>query len=341
MPRVRDECRRDIAYGTIARMKRWAWLVLVVAIACKKDKAQEPPPAPGSASAVVAADAAPAMTAPDPTGDPAFAAYNAKDYAKCAELYAKQTTPDALYNGACCAALAGNKDDAFARLDKVVAAGFRDVAHLAQDTDLDSLHGDPRWPKVVDAVKANVTKYEASIKEPALRKELLALREEDQAARSAMIKTEMKDEAAKKRVEAIDTKSTARMKEIIAKHGWPGKSLVGEDGANTAWLLVQHADKDVAFQKQCLALLEKAYKAGEAKERDYAYLFDRVAVAEGKPQRYGTQFKDGKPQPIEDEANVDARRKAIGLNTMAEYKQDMERMYGKKGGAGSGSGSAP
>jgi hypothetical protein len=39
---------------------------------------------------------------------------------------------------------------------------------------------------------------------------------------------------------------------------------------------------------------------------------------------------DGKPQPIEDEANVDARRKEIGLNTMAEYKLDMERMYGKQ-----------
>lgn len=332
MPRVRDERRQHIAYGTIARMKR-ALLVLVVVVGCKKDKAKEPPATPPPSPAVasgssVGSGSAPAMTPGDPTGDPAFAAYNAKDWAKCAELYAKKTTPDALYNGACCAALAGNKDDAFARLDKVVADGFRDLSHIEKDTDLDSLHGDPRWAKVIEGVKTNVTKFEASIKEPALRKELLALREEDQAARSAMIKTQMQDEAAKKRVEAIDTKSTARMKEIIAKHGWPGKSLVGEDGANTAWLLVQHADKDVAFQKQCLALLEKAYKAGEAKERDYAYLFDRVAVAEGKPQRYGTQFKDGKPQPIEDEANVDARRKAIGLNTMAEYKQDMERMYG-------------
>ncbi len=277
------------------------------------------------------------MTPGDPAGDPAFAAYNAKDWAKCAELYAKSTKPDALYNGACCSALAGKKDDAFAKLDKVVAEGFRDVGHIKADTDLDSLHDDPRWAKIVAAVEANVAKYEASIKEPAIRKELLALRDEDQAARNAMIKTDMKDEAAKKRVEEIDKKSTARMKEIIAKHGWPGNALVGEDGAHTAWLLVQHADKDPAFQKQCLALLEKAYKAGDATERDYAYLFDRVAVADGKPQRYGTQFMNGKPQPIEDEANVDARRKAIGLNTMAEYAQDMERMYGKpmSGSAGS------
>ena len=143
-----------------------------------------------------------------------------------------------------------------------------------------------------------------------------------------MIKND-KDQAARDRMAAIDTKSTARMKEIIAKYGWPGKSLVGEDGASTAWLLVQHADLDRAFQKECLPLSEKAAKTGEASETDYAYLYDRVAVADGLPQRYGTQFMEGGPQPIEDEAHVDERRKAIGLGTMAEYAKDMERMYGK------------
>jgi hypothetical protein len=57
---------------------------------------------------------------------------------------------------------------------------------------------------------------------------------------------------------------------------------------------------------------------------------DRILVAEGKPQRYGTQFHtvDGKlvPRPIEDEANVDARRAAVGLGTMAEYNEQMQRM---------------
>jgi hypothetical protein len=36
----------------------------------------------------------------------------------------------------------------------------------------------------------------------------------------------MDDQAAKDRVSAIDAKTTARMKEIIAKHGGPGRSLV-------------------------------------------------------------------------------------------------------------------
>jgi hypothetical protein len=169
---------------------------------------------------------------------------------------------------------------------------------------------------------------EKNVENPALRKEILALVDEDQAARDAAIKSNF-DQALWARVEAADRKSTARMKEIVAKHGWPGVKLVGADGANGAWLLVQHADLDVAFQTQCLALLEKAVKAGDASAKDRAYLVDRVAVAEGRKQTFGTQFGDDmKPQPIEDEAHVDERRKSVGLGTMAEYVKQLIQTYG-------------
>lgn len=32
--------------------------------------------------------------------------------------------------------------------------------------------------------------------------------------------------------------------------GRPGKSLMGDDGANAAWPLVQHAGSDPVFQRQ-------------------------------------------------------------------------------------------
>jgi hypothetical protein len=311
-------------------MKLAGWLVLgFAAFGCKaKDKLPSPPPPVGSASSATAAPPA-AGSGSASREQQAAAAYETKDYQRCADLYLAVGTPDALYNAACCQTLAGQRDPAFATLDNVLATGFRDAAHLEKDTDLASLHDDPRWVKVVEATKANIAKFEATLKEPALRREILALRDEDQAARQAMIENEKNPDALAK-LEAIDKKTTARMKEIIAKHGWPGRSLIGQDAANAAWLLVQHADKDVAFQKQCLELLEKAVKAGEARAVDHAYLYDRVAVAEQRPQRYGTQFKDQKPQPIEDEAHVDERRTAIGLGTMESYAKDMERMYGKK-----------
>jgi hypothetical protein len=76
---------------------------------------------------------------------------------------------------------------------------------------------------------------------------------------------------------------------MIAEHGWPGRTEVGEDGAHLVWLLVQNAAaSDPAFQRRCLDLLTAAVEAGEAARREWAYLTDRVLLAEGEPQEYGT-----------------------------------------------------
>lgn len=112
---------------------------------------------------------------------------------------------------------------------------------------------------------------------------------------------------------------TARIREIVAERGWPGRSLVGDDGASAAWLLVQHADDDPSFQERTLELMRAAVEAGEADARDLAYLVDRVRVAHGKPQLYGTQFGRSGPQPIEDEEHLDERRAAVGLEPFADY----------------------
>jgi hypothetical protein len=75
-------------------------------------------------------------------------------------------------------------------------------------------------------------------------------------------------------------------------------------------------------------------KAGEASAADLAYLTDRVRVGENKEQVYGTQFRlvDGKwqPFPIEDEKNVDERRKEVGLSTLAEYRKTIEAVHKPK-----------
>jgi hypothetical protein len=172
----------------------------------------------------------------------------------------------------------------------------------------------------------------ADVKDPRLREELLARVKVDQAARTKLI--EAGNPPPKESVEAVqkaDEENRAWLKSVIGKRGWPGKSLVGEDGAHAAWLLVQHADADLPFQKKCLGLLEAAVKKGEAAPTDLAYLTDRVLAAEGKKQRYGTQLelKDGKliPKPVEDPEKLDARRKELGLVPMAEYVAFAERMY--------------
>jgi hypothetical protein len=58
-------------------------------------------------------------------------------------------------------------------------------------------------------------------------------------------------------VATVDADNLAWLKEVVAEVGWPGQSMVGEDGAHAAWLLAQHADQDPAFQRRCLELLPK------------------------------------------------------------------------------------
>jgi hypothetical protein len=299
--------------------------LLVLLTACQRGP--DAPPARGSEAVV------PVSGAAEPAPMTPSRAYAAKQWTRCAELFtaaAEQGGPQRAtnyYGAARCHALDGNRDAAFASLDLAVKAGFDDV-HIAIDDDAALLRSDPRWVAVWKAVRAAHEAAQDNVRDKRLRDELLALMTEDQDARNAFI-ANMNDPALQARVREVDRKTTARLKEVIAMQGWPGKTLVGEDAAHAAWLLVQHADADGAFQRQCLALIEVAAQAGEATMADYAYLYDRVAVAEHRPQRYGTQYKDGTPAPIEDAAHVDQRREAIGLGTMAEYDAQMRAMYGK------------
>lgn len=174
-----------------------------------------------------------------------------------------------------------------------------------------------------------------AVASPELRKELLERVGRDQAIRNELIKSGVMhpDPKIEARMTEIDSANTTRMKEIVKQYGWPGPELVGVDGTEAAFLLVQHAGHE--FQKQMLPLVERAYRQKKLQGQDYALLLDRVLVAEGKPQVYGTQakrfdqWKDKEPvfDPIEDEANVDKRRAEVGLFSMAEYRRLLKQMY--------------
>ena len=169
------------------------------------------------------------------------------------------------------------------------------------------------------------------VKEPALRRELLKRVEQDQAIRNELISKGIKnlDKDVLARMQGIDTANTERVRAIVRKYGWPSPELVGRDGAEAAFLLVQHANH--AFQKEMLPLVEKAHRSGGLSGQNYALLLDRVLVGEGKRQIYGTQAKlKGKefvPDPIEDEANVDKRRAEVGLPALSVYLKVLNEMY--------------
>ena len=155
-----------------------------------------------------------------------------------------------------------------------------------------------------------------------LRDELVRLGMADRMARLGFDTETAADTARLRVVVGIDSSLTNRLRRIVAERGWPGRSLVGEDAAGAAFLIVQHSPSD-AFQRDMLPLLETAAAAGEASAADVAMLTDHVRTHEGRPQRYGTQFRivDGGLEPfaIEDPAHLDERRQRVGLLPMAEY----------------------
>jgi len=116
---------------------------------------------------------------------------------------------------------------------------------------------------------------------------------------------------------AVPHRQHARLCAIIETHGWPGRSLLGEDGCRTAGFVVQHAILNPERQRRGVALLTEAVTKREAEPCLFALLTDRVLMQEGKPQISGTQesgaAKRGvEPWPIANPETVDERRHAVG-----------------------------
>ena len=132
------------------------------------------------------------------------------------------------------------------------------------------------------------------------------------------------------KVNDVDTDNRRWLKTVLKEIGWFRISVYGRAASNTAWLLVQHGDQDPAWQKQILRDIKPMVAQGEVAGIDVAYLEDRIAAAEGRPQIYGTQglCEDGAwtPVAIADPNHVDERRKEIGLEPLADYQKKFRGM---------------
>lgn len=152
--------------------------------------------------------------------------------------------------------------------------------------------------------------------------------EQDNRVRAELVSTGALFAGYNPQMAEIHRQNAEKLERVIVKFGWPGVSLVGNDGAEAAWLVLQHAIGNPELQRKCLSLLKAAAKIDEVPAFQVACLEDRICVFEGRPQRYGTQFdwdESGmmSPHPLQDPERVDGYRQSFGLGPLSEKTQEM------------------
>ena len=131
-------------------------------------------------------------------------------------------------------------------------------------------------------------------------------------------------EISEAQTQALLRRNADWLKAVLARIGWFDISRYGGEASQAAWLIVQHADHDRAWQAEVLAALAPRVRRGDMQRNYYAYLVDRVAVGAGRPQTYGTQGRcqgRGNLQLFEvaDRPGLDRRRAEMGLESIADY----------------------
>ncbi len=177
---------------------------------------------------------------------------------------------------------------------------------------------------------------------PELRKKILNMADEDESIdlvlqRAMMGQDKISGEAKpsaelEKRVLAIYQSNTVEAKRIYQENGWPDSSMIGFDGVNAFWLLVQHSTDD-DFTRTVQPAVKKAFGKGEIIDaQSYAWFVDNLLVKAGKPQRYGTlieSWDNGTPIlfDLENPGRVNAVRGSIGLFNLEGYLAAVKTCY--------------
>lgn len=167
-----------------------------------------------------------------------------------------------------------------------------------------------------------------SLKEIASK--IIQLKEEDLVLRNQLIQKRQLGEGYNEEMAKLHDRNAKQLDEIMDNIGYPTIEKVGKEASEAAWLIVQHAIGQPHFMRKCLKLLANAVTANQASPISLAYLTDRIATFEGRPQLYGTSYdwdEQGALSPtlFDDLDKVNQRRKAIGLNSMEEQLQIIRR----------------
>lgn len=163
-----------------------------------------------------------------------------------------------------------------------------------------------------------------------IAEEIIALKNSDSILRAKLVRQQKLHGHYHEQMRALHDHNADRLNDIVDHIGYPTIDLVGEEAAEAAWLIIQHAVAKPVFMKKCVKMLEQAVREQRANPQGLAYLSDRINVFEDRPQYYGTQFDwdergELSPNIYDDLDAVNKRRVAIGLNTLEEQTAIIRR----------------
>lgn len=164
---------------------------------------------------------------------------------------------------------------------------------------------------------------------------IIDLKNADLALREKLVQNGQLGNGYNEKMKELHDRNAKALNDIVDTIGYPTIDKVGQEACEAAWLIIQHSIGQPGLMKKCAVLLESAVNENKADPKNLAYLTDRIAVFEGKPQLYGTQFdwdENGNLSPnlFDDLIQVNERRKSIGLNTLEEQTEMIKRRAQKE-----------
>ena len=171
-----------------------------------------------------------------------------------------------------------------------------------------------------------------------LKQQIDSLYNADQKTMTDIIESSQKSISPEKMKELFEKQNETIKKNIpiekviVEKYGYPTIEKVGKEISHHFFTLIQHADADINFQEKMLKIVKKETEKGNVTGKDFAFLSDRVNLAKGREQLYGSQVDyDDKgnavPRNLYKSAKVDNRRRQFGLEPLKDYLKMMTELH--------------
>ncbi len=158
----------------------------------------------------------------------------------------------------------------------------------------------------------------------AMQKNMIRLQQKKASYPNGKLPVELIDKIAE-----MNKGNSLRLQEIIKQQGWPTTNLVGIEGKEAAFILLQQAEQ--SLQERLLPTLKNEFAQGQISGQKLASFIDIMLIKSGEKQRYGTQLAivngDIVFNDIAEKNNLDLRRQEMNMLPMAQYKLLLKKMY--------------